>query len=119
MHENIILNNGLTMPAVGFGTWMLKGETGKQAIREALSVGYRLIDTAHMYDNEAIVARPWPKAAFAGRMSSLRQNCARRGLVMSWPGRASKNRWPGCRPTISTCCSSMSLTTKLWICIGP
>lgn len=55
MHENIILNNGLTMPTVGFGTWMLKGETGKQAIREALSVGYRLIDTAHMYDNEAIV----------------------------------------------------------------
>lgn len=57
MHENIILNNGLTMPAVGFGTWMLKGETGKQAIREALSVGYRLIDTAHMYDNEAIVGQ--------------------------------------------------------------
>lgn len=45
------------MPAVGFGTWMLKGETGKQAIREALSVGYRLIDTAHMYDNEAIVGQ--------------------------------------------------------------
>ncbi len=39
MHKHIILNNGLTMPAVGFGTWMLKGETGKQAIREALSVG--------------------------------------------------------------------------------
>ncbi|WP_298586020.1 aldo/keto reductase [uncultured Megasphaera sp.] len=57
MHKHIILNNGLTMPAVGFGTWMLKGEAGKQAIREALSVGYRLIDTAHMYDNEAIVGQ--------------------------------------------------------------
>lgn len=55
MHKHIILNNGLTMPAVGFGTWMLKGDAGKQAIREALSVGYRLIDTAHMYDNETIV----------------------------------------------------------------
>lgn len=57
MHKHIILNNGLTMPAVGFGTWMLKGDAGKQAIREALSVGYRLIDTAHMYDNEAIVGQ--------------------------------------------------------------
>lgn len=57
MHKHIILNNGLTMPAVGFGTWMLKGEAGKQAIQEALSVGYRLIDTAHMYDNEAIVGQ--------------------------------------------------------------
>ena len=57
MHKHIILNNGLTMPAVGFGTWMLKGDAGKQAIREALSVGYRLIDTAHMYDNETIVGQ--------------------------------------------------------------
>lgn len=57
MHENIILNNGLTIPAVGFGTWMLKGEAGKRAVLDALAVGYRLIDTAHMYDNEAMVGQ--------------------------------------------------------------
>lgn len=55
MHKHIILNNGLTMPIVGFGTWMLKGEAGKRAVLDALAVGYRLIDTAHMYDNEAMV----------------------------------------------------------------
>ena len=64
MHKHIILNNGLTMPAVGFGTWMLKGDAGKQAIREALSVGYRLIDTAHMYDNETIVGQAVPDAGW-------------------------------------------------------
>ena len=52
MHKHIILNNGLPMPIVGFGTWMLKGEAGKRAVLDALAVGYRLIDTAHMYDNE-------------------------------------------------------------------
>ena len=57
MHKHIILNNGLTMPIVGFGTWMLKGEAGKRAVLDALAVGYRLIDTAHMYDNEAMVGQ--------------------------------------------------------------
>lgn len=57
MHENIILNNGLTIPIVGFGTWMLKGEAGKRAVLDALAVGYRLIDTAHLYDNEAMVGQ--------------------------------------------------------------
>ncbi|WP_443867619.1 aldo/keto reductase [Megasphaera sp.] len=57
MYHDIVLHNGVTMPAVGFGTWMLKGEPGKQAILDALAVGYLLIDTAHMYDNEAIVGQ--------------------------------------------------------------
>ena len=57
MYKHIILNNGLPMPIVGFGTWMLKGEAGKRAVLDALAVGYRLIDTAHMYDNEAMVGQ--------------------------------------------------------------
>lgn len=57
MHKHIILNNGLPMPIVGFGTWMLKGEAGKRAVLDALAVGYRLIDTAHMYDNEYMVGQ--------------------------------------------------------------
>lgn len=51
------LNNGVKMPLVGFGTWTLRGEQGKQVILEALSAGYRLIDTAHMYGNEDIVGQ--------------------------------------------------------------
>lgn len=43
------------MPAVGFGTWDVRGEQGKRSILEALEAGYRLIDTAQMYDNEDIV----------------------------------------------------------------
>ena len=53
----VTLNNGVQMPMLGLGTWDLRGEEGKQAIINALDVGYRLIDTAKMYGNEDIVGQ--------------------------------------------------------------
>lgn len=40
------------MPALGFGTWELKGQLAKEAVHMALDTGYRHIDTARMYANE-------------------------------------------------------------------
>jgi 2,5-diketo-D-gluconate reductase A len=51
------LGGGVAMPMVGFGTWQLSGRRGYEAIRSALDVGYRHIDTATMYRNEAEVGR--------------------------------------------------------------
>lgn len=51
------LNNGISMPLVGYGTWDVRGQAGKRAILEALELGYRLIDTAQMYGNEDIVGQ--------------------------------------------------------------
>jgi 2,5-diketo-D-gluconate reductase A len=51
------LGRGVAMPMVGFGTWQLQGQQGYQAIRHALQVGYRHIDTATMYRNEDQVGR--------------------------------------------------------------
>jgi diketogulonate reductase-like aldo/keto reductase len=45
------------MPLVGIGTWQLSGASGYNALRRALDVGYRHIDTATMYLNEAVVGR--------------------------------------------------------------
>lgn len=45
------------MPLVGLGTWQLRGEQGYEAVREALRLGYRHIDTATMYGNEDAVGR--------------------------------------------------------------
>ena len=45
------------MPMVGFGTWDVRGEKGKRCIQDALELGYRLIDTAQMYDNEEMVGK--------------------------------------------------------------
>lgn len=49
------LSDGSTLPAVGFGTYPLTGEDGTAAIVGALEVGYRLLDTAVNYGNEAEV----------------------------------------------------------------
>jgi diketogulonate reductase-like aldo/keto reductase len=45
------------MPLVGFGTWQLHGTAASRAVRTALDVGYRLIDTATMYRNEKQVGQ--------------------------------------------------------------
>ena len=46
------LNDGTSLPAVGFGTYPLTGEEGVEAIRSAIGCGYRLLDTAVNYGNE-------------------------------------------------------------------
>jgi 2,5-diketo-D-gluconate reductase A len=46
------LNDGTTLPAIGFGTYPMTGEDGVAAIRSALEAGYRLLDTAVNYGNE-------------------------------------------------------------------
>lgn len=49
------LNDGTTIPVIGLGTYKLRGEDGIQSIQRALESGYRLIDTAVNYGNEAEV----------------------------------------------------------------
>jgi methylglyoxal/glyoxal reductase len=48
----INLNSGTSMPLLGLGVYDLLGHEAEKAILEALEIGYRLIDTAAMYDNE-------------------------------------------------------------------
>src|SRR4051794_20928915 len=51
------LNDGLDLPAVGFGTYPLRGSPGAEAIARAIAAGYRLVDTAYNYQNEGAVGR--------------------------------------------------------------
>jgi 2,5-diketo-D-gluconate reductase B len=48
---------GVQVPALGFGTWPLKGDQCREAVRDALSAGYRHVDTARMYGNEEDVGK--------------------------------------------------------------
>lgn len=53
---HIPLNNGLQIPQIGLGVWNMKvGEETERAVRTALDAGYRLVDTATYYRNEASV----------------------------------------------------------------
>jgi diketogulonate reductase-like aldo/keto reductase len=51
------LPGGAAMPLLGFGTWQIRGEAAYRAVRIALDVGYRHLDTATMYGNETEVGR--------------------------------------------------------------
>lgn len=50
--EYITLNNQVTIPILGLGTYRLKGKSGIETIKNAINLGYTLIDTAQMYQNE-------------------------------------------------------------------
>ncbi|MDR1767107.1 MAG: aldo/keto reductase [Propionibacteriaceae bacterium] len=49
------LNDGNLIPQLGLGTYLLTGQAGRDAIAQAIRLGYRLIDTAFNYENEGVV----------------------------------------------------------------
>ena len=56
-NPTVTITPGVEMPLVGLGTWQANGNEAYEAVRHALDVGYRHIDTATMYGNEAAVGR--------------------------------------------------------------
>ncbi|KAL3487528.1 NADP-dependent oxidoreductase domain-containing protein [Aspergillus germanicus] len=56
------LNSGYDIPAVGLGTWLSKTNEVEKAVETALHVGYRHIDAAACYQNEAEVGNGWKKS---------------------------------------------------------
>ncbi len=52
-----------SVPALGFGTWTLRGDACVDAVADALALGYRHLDTAQYYDNEAAVGEGLRRAA--------------------------------------------------------
>lgn len=55
--ERINLNNGIKFPTIGIGTYILAPKDAQNSVREALKMGYSLIDTANAYVNERAVGR--------------------------------------------------------------
>lgn len=55
--EYVTLNNGVTMPILGYGVYQVDPEECERCVLDAVSVGYRLIDTAQAYGNEEGVGR--------------------------------------------------------------
>jgi 2,5-diketo-D-gluconate reductase A len=49
---NVVLNNGIEIPQLGFGVWRVPSAETQWAVKTALDAGYRHIDTAKLYDNE-------------------------------------------------------------------
>ena len=75
------LNDGTTLPAVGLGTYALRGIPGAEGMAEALRRGYRLLDSAVNYENEGAVGK-------AVRMSGVPREEIR--VTSKLPGRHHK-----------------------------
>lgn len=60
--ETIKLSNGVEMPLLGYGVFLVSPDECERCVSEALKVGYRLIDTAQIYGNEEGVGRAWRKS---------------------------------------------------------
>ena len=60
--EYIKLSNGVEMPTLGYGVFMVSPEECERCVMDAISAGYRLIDTAQAYQNEEGVGRAWRKS---------------------------------------------------------
>ncbi|KXO94912.1 oxidoreductase [Tsukamurella pulmonis] len=62
---NVKLNNGTPIPQLGFGVWQVPDDGARDAVAEALRVGYRSIDTAKVYENEAGTGRAIAESGLA------------------------------------------------------
>ena len=60
--QNITLSNGVKMPLLGYGVFQVSPTECERCVSDALSVGYRLIDTAQAYANEEGVGNAWRKS---------------------------------------------------------
>lgn len=106
--DTVTLRSGARMPLLGFGTWQITGDDATRATEAALEAGYRHIDTATNYGNEAEVGRALASSGIprdqvfvttkcsperAGReLDTLRQSLEMLGLdqvdlwLVHWPG---------------------------------
>src|SRR5688572_27479434 len=116
--DTLLLPGGGKFPLVGFGTWQLHGEECYEATLAALQAGYRHVDTATMYRNEAEVGRALrgPSSTYSPRVST-RWGCRTSTSGSSTPltthatrrsGRVSCPRSPTVTPATSASATSRS-----------
>ena len=101
----VIEANGARIPLVGLGTWDLRGKTCARMVEEAIGLGYRHIDTAAMYGNEAAVGEGAARLRRAARRGlhhhqGLVERSARRAISSARPATA----WPSSSCRASICC---------------
>jgi diketogulonate reductase-like aldo/keto reductase len=69
--KNVVLNNGVEMPILGFGVFQIPdAKECERSVYEALQTGYRLIDTAASYMNEEAVGRAIKRSGVASESST-------------------------------------------------
>jgi len=84
MSRHVEIAPGVSMPLLGLGTWQARGGAAEDAVRRALEVGYRHVDTARAYRNEAEVGRALAASGVARSDVFV--------TTKMWPDRAGRER---------------------------
>ena len=104
---NFKMNNGNTIPALGYGVFQMTGDEVRQHLPEAIELGFRHIDTANAYFNEVAVGEVVKASDIARdeffvtrstRTTSVGGTSTKLSRVLAW--------------TTSTCCCSISPTAS-------
>jgi 2,5-diketo-D-gluconate reductase A len=105
------LGNGIKIPYVGFGTYLIPGPEAEVAVDQAIRLGYRHIDTAESYKNEAGVG--------AGIKRTLHNGGVARGdlfvTTKLWPGNSAWGETPKTTATTSTSFTPRSTPSSGWL----
>ena len=111
--ETIKLNNDIEMPLVGYGVFQVNPEETARCVSDAISVGYRLIDTAQAYYNEEGVSEG---IARSGVNRSDLFLTTKVWITNAGEEKAAATRaCASCVPTTSTCYSSISRSTIIMV----
>lgn len=73
--EYVTLNNGIKMPKLGYGVYQVSNEECERCVLDAISAGYRSIDTAQSYGMRKRSETLLTNAAFPVRSFLLQQRC--------------------------------------------
>ena len=100
----ITLNDGTAIPQLGFGVFLVPPEETQRTVEQALEVGYRHIDTAQMYGNEAEVGAAIEAAGHRRvTTSTSRPSSTTATTAPTTPAVPSPSRWRSSGSTASTC----------------
>lgn len=100
--KTIKLNNGVEMPQMGYGVYQVSPAECERCVANALSVGYRMIDTAQAYHNEEGVGNAVRRSGIDRREIFLVSKVWISNYGYERPKPPSTRACAACRPTIST-----------------
>ena len=86
---NVTFNDGRTIPQLGYGVWQVEDEVAEKVVGTALETGYRHVDTAAIYGNEAGVGRAIATSDVLVRISSSPPSCGTPTRATRTPSRRS------------------------------
>ena len=100
---DITLNNGQTIPQFGFGVFQIEPKDTAPAVSTALEAGYRHIDTAEMYGNEAEVGEAIARSGLDRGEVFVTSKLSNDAHEPTTPARPSRGRSRRSAPSTSTC----------------